>query len=172
MVPCPLVGQRLGLCDLLCGHLRFQPIESLLTVAIAASSRQRQPLVSLHKILRDSLAVPVKRTQVVLGLYESLFRCLPVPKEGIVETLRQAGSGLIQNRQVTFRLCVTVRGGKLHPFRTLGGVLRNTVAREIRTCEVVLCLKYTFFSSHRIEFQRLCVILGDPCPAPVEISQI
>jgi hypothetical protein len=55
-----------------------------------------------------------------------------------------------------------VRGGELHPFRTLRGIFRDTAASQVGTGKIILRAEYSLLSRQRIELRGLLLILSDP----------
>ena len=126
----------------------------------------------MYEIFRGSQAICIKRTEIVLRCGISLFRRLLKPRQGVLITLWHASSGLIQDREITFRLGVTARGSKLHPFCGLRWIFLNAVARQVCSSKVSLSLKDALFGGHRVEFCGFLQILWHAGPMLVEGSQI
>ena len=82
-----------------------------------------EPLVGLDVVLRDTLAVPIHNTQIVLGIIETLICSEPIQPDSFDMILRNASAMCVHETQVVLGVSETLICGSAWKRDPVSGVI-------------------------------------------------
>ncbi len=136
----PLPSELRRLSDLGRRHAGGYNLTAACCIGIALASRQVEPHVREHIILRHPRAVGVHIPELDLGPCIALLGGETVPAHRLGVILRYAIADLVHAPKVPLGPCTALLGGENEPAHRLGIILRNVMPIEVDQPEFILGL--------------------------------
>ncbi len=90
-------------------------------------------------VLRNTMAIPVADTKIILRVAVSLFCGPPIPVNGLGCIQGDTSSFVVAHAEIVLRECISLFRGKAIPMNGLGQVLFNTLTSFVADPDAVLC---------------------------------